>query len=121
MGSQLKIFFSEDSYLTELEMSQKGWRGDIVVEFEGQTYMVEFITFERLTNEYRFTIQDGRDYVIYTTTIIVDSTDNKTIIDKILNFCQSHSLSNLRKVDLKEKFNTTFVELQDLNNWVQVY
>lgn len=121
MGSQIKIFFSEDSYLTELEMSQKGWRGDIVVEFESQTYMVEFITFERLTNEYRYSIQEGRIYFIDTTTIIVDSTDKKTIIDTILNLYQSNSLLNLRKVDLKEEYKTVFVELQDLKNWVQVY
>lgn len=121
MGNQIKIFFSEDSYLTELEMTQKGWRGDIVVEFEGQTYMVEFITFERLTNEYRYSIQEGGICLIFSSTIIVDSTDKKTIIDKILNFCQSHSLSCLRKVDLKEEFKAAFVELQDLNNWVQVY
>lgn len=126
MEKQIKIYFSEDSDLTELEMSQKGWRGDIVVEYENQTYEVQFITLERLTGEYKYSIQKGEVYFIEPTTIIVESTDKKTIIEAIINLCQSNlylgnGIMDLQKVDLKEKFRTAFEELQDLKNWVRVY
>jgi hypothetical protein len=121
MTNNLKIFFSEDSYLIELETEQKEWRGDILIAIDGKLHMLEFITIDRLTQEYRQSQKDGRLYIIDDVTVIVEKPDRKTIIDVIISLSKKNFFKSCKTIDLQTKFKNTFSELTNIKNWVQVY
>ena len=120
MKKDLKIFFSEDSDLVELEMKQKQWRGDVLVQLGNDLYKVAFITLERLSNEYKISKENDNPYILHSM-MIVYKIDKQTIIASIVKAYERKMLPAFRKVDLAKEYKHTFPELADISNWVQVY
>ena len=120
MSSEIKIFFSEDSELVEQEVRMKEWRGDVVVQFKNGFYMFEFITLNRLKKEIQHIIKRNKFYLIQKTIIVLDQIKKSSIIDTLLKLKEA-DFDNINTVDLISKFANTFPELQDINNWIQVY
>ena len=117
----IKIYCSEDSDLIELEVLQKGWRGDILVIKEDCSYIFKFITLNRLNNEYKNESLAKRIYLIKSGTFIVEDISKNSIINTIVKWLQTHSLDDFEMIDLQEEFKNTFPELQDIQNWVRIY
>lgn len=117
----IKIYCSEDSDLIELEVLQKGWRGDILVIKEDSSYIFKFITLNRLNNEYKNESLAKRIYLIKSGTFIVEDISKNSIINTIVKWLQTHSLDDFEMIDLQEEFKNTFPELQDIQNWVRIY
>ena len=120
MLKDIKIFFAEDSELIEQEIRMKEWRGDVVVQFKNKYYLFEFITLNRLTKEIKSIIKNDKFYLIRKTIIILDQIMKSSIIDALLNLKESDFV-NLNAVDLVSKFENSFPELQDIDNWIRVY
>ncbi len=116
----MKIYFSCDSPLTEKEILAKGWRDDIVIEVNGNYYTVEFLTLDRLIGEFENSIESKENYIIDNTTIIVDDISRDSIIRHIKmldrNFFEKQS-----PLKLDEQYRFAFEELQNIENWIEVY
>lgn len=117
---EINIYFSEDSDLVEQETMMKEWRGDIIVQARSKLYQVVFITQNRLNSEYQYSKNKNRNYIVSKTTFIVDKLDKETII-KTLCSCSIDFYLRLKSIDLSVEYQNNFQELQDLNNWTQVY
>lgn len=116
-----EIFFSENDALTEFEMQQKEWRGDIIVKIGDDLFMPTVITPSRLFVDFNYSINDGRPYNLDPNIILVDKTERDTIINILVKLTEIGFFSRMKPTDLKTKYAHVFQELQDLKNWVQVY
>lgn len=88
---------------------------------DDKSYVIEFITIHRLTQEYLQSQEDKRIYTINDVTIIVEKPDKKTIIEAIKNLSKKNFFKSCKTVDIQEYYKNTFIELTDIKNWVQVY
>lgn len=120
MKKVLKIFFSEDSNLVEMETKHKQWRGDVLILLDDVIYKITFITLERVFREYSYSKENENPYIL-NSTMIVDKVDKQTIIRSILNLYKRKMLANLRRINLVSEYEDSFPELANINNWIQVY
>lgn len=116
-----EIYFSENDELTEMEVQQKEWRGDIIVKIAGDLFKPIVITPSRLFIDFNYSINEGRIYEIEPNLILVKKTDRVTIIETLLKLTKIGYFSKIEPVDLKQEYAKCFQELQDLKNWVKVY
>ena len=116
-----EIFFSEDDELSEFEVQQKEWRGDIIVKIANRLFMPKVITPFRLYIDFCDAVNEGRLYNIDPKLILVEKTDKTTIINILLKLVEIGYFSKMRSVDLKEKYAHVFSKFQELKNWVRVY
>lgn len=119
-GINLKIYFSCDSPLIEKEIRAKGWRDDILIEIHGNYYTIEFLTLDRLIGEFENSIESNENYIISNTTIIVDDISKDSIINHItlldLDFFEDQT-----PLKLDKQYRLAFKELQNIDNWIEVY
>ena len=120
MLENVKIYISEDSDSEkyELYMSQKEWRGDVLVEYEKEFYKIEFSTALVIAQQHELDKSIDRVSLIWFPTIIVDDCKKETIIKNILKL-DSHYFKYFKPVKLDS--NIFPPECQDINNWKQVY
>lgn len=116
-----EIYFSEDDELTEIEVQQKEWRGDIIVKFAGGLFKPMVITPSRLFIDFNYSINEGRVYEIKPNLILVEKTDRVTIIETLLKLAKIGYFSRIEPVDLKKEYAKYFQELQYLKNWIKVH
>ncbi len=115
-----KIYFSDDSDLVEAESVMKEWRGDVIVFYDGLFYQLDFITIERINNEYDVAQKDYQTYYL-TNTVVVENVKKDTIIREICNLVESNIIKSFSTIDLQQFYRNAFPELQDIKNWKQIY
>ena len=120
MLENVKIYISEDedSEAYERYMSEKDWRGDILVEYEEKLYKIEFITIYSLALGYEGDKSNDRVSLIWLPTIIVDDCRKETIIKNILKL-EPTDFKYFKPVKLDGDLFPP--ECHDLNNWKLVY
>ena len=120
MLENVKIYISEDSDSEkyELYMSQKEWRGDVLVEYEKEFYKIEVSTALVIAQQHELDKSIDRVSLVWIPTIIVDDCKKETIIKNILKL-DSHYFKYFKPVKLDS--NIFPPECQDINNWKQVY
>lgn len=96
-----EIYFSENDELTEMEVQQKEWRGDIIVKITGGLFKPIVITPSRLFIDFSYSINEGRIYEIEPNLILVKKTDRVTIIETLLKLTKIGYFSKIEPVDLK--------------------
>ncbi len=121
MCKKCEIYFSENDELTELDIQQKCWRGDIIVKIGNKIFQPKVITPERLLSEFNFSINNGNIFKFDKYLILVKATNRESIISTLLKLVEINYFSKLNEVDLKQKYVNAFKELQELKNWVKVY
>lgn len=115
------IFFSVDDSLTELDIIEKGWRGDILVQIENVLFNPTVFTPERLCNEFNNANSKKQVYDIDNNIVLVEKTDRLSIIETLAKLVDLGYFTKVKQVDLKKDFNFTKNALCDLKNWIQVY
>lgn len=118
MPENVKIYFSEDSDEYELYMSQKEWRGDILVEYEKKFYKIEFSTALVIAQQHELDKSIDRVSLIWFPTIIVDDCRKETII-KNIRMLEPDIFKYFKPVKLDG--NLFSPRCQDINNWKIVY
>ncbi len=116
-----KIFFSIDDDLTELDIIEKGWRGDVLVEINEALFKPTLITPERLFNEFNIATSKNQVYDIDNNIVLVEKTDKSSIVNTLLKLIDLGYFSRVKQVDLVKDLNFTNNLLYDLKNWVRVY
>ncbi len=116
-----KIFFSIDDDLTELEIIDKGWRGDILVEINGILFNPTVITPERLFNEFNIANAKKQIYDIDNNIVLVEKTDKHSIVKTLIQLVDWGYFSKVKQVNLNKDLCFNNSSLCDLKNWVQVY
>ena len=116
----LKIYISEDenSDLYEKYMSQKEWRGDIIIEYEENLYKIEFSTALVLSQQHDLDKSINRVSLIWIPTIIVDDCSKDTIIKSIL-MLEPTDFKYFKPIKLDGDLFPQ--EYQNLNKWKRVY
>lgn len=120
MMKTFKIYFSEDSDLIETEIKMKEWRGDVLISCDDYLYQIEFITINRIGKEFEFLKANRQTYWL-NNTVVVEKVDRETIIRKVRYLVENNIIRSFSTIDLKQFYSNAFPELQDINNWKQVY
>ena len=115
----MRIYISCDGELIEKEIIMKEWR-EVLVEIDSRYYLLDFITIDRLHQEYINSKENNEAYVVDTTTIIVDEVSKKNVIDTLLN-TDTTAFNGLNPIDLSETYKSTFQELSCIENWIKIY
>ncbi len=122
MLENVKIYISEDKNMDpavyELYMAQKDCRGDVLVEYEEELYIIEFITAWSLAQEHDWDKSMDRVCLLWLPTIIVEDCRKETIIKNILKL-EPTDFKYFKPVKLDGDLFAP--EWQDLNNWKRVY
>ena len=120
MLENVKIYISEDSDSEkyELYMSQKEWRGDVLVEYEKEFYKIEVSTALVIAQQHELDKSIDRVSLVWIPTIIVDDCKKETIIKNIL-MLEPTDFKYFKPVKLDGDLFST--RCQDINNWKQVY
>lgn len=120
MLEDVKIYISEDenSDLYEKYMSQKEWRGDIIIEYEENLYKIEFSTALVLSQQHDLDKSINRVSLIWIPTIIVDDCSKDTIIKSIL-MLEPTDFKYFKPIKLDGDLFPQ--EYQNLNKWKRVY
>ena len=116
----MKIYFSEDSQLTELAIAMKGWRGDILVEINDNYYNIKFLTIERILGEFEWYKENNKNDVIHAYTILVDDISKDNIIQCIKRI-DPHDFEMMKPENLTRKYGISPRELQNGEQWVEVF
>lgn len=111
-----KIYIFDGLKLTDDDFFEKGFRGDIILELDNKLYLFEFISIERLNNEYLYSKKTNSPCLIDTPTIILEEIKIEGIIDSLLKL-DDNEVSALSPINMKDKFEYYPKEYQDLNNW----
>lgn len=115
-----KIYIFDDLKLTDDVFFEKGIRGDIILELDNELYLFEFISIERLNNEYLYSQKTNSPCLIDTPTIILEEIKTKSIIDSLLKL-DDNEISALMPINIQDKFKYYPKEYQDLNNWKRIH
>jgi hypothetical protein len=115
-----KIYIFDDSKLSDEDFFEKGFRGDIILELDDQLYLFEFISIERLNNEYLYSKKTNSPCLIDVPTIVIEEVKTKSIIDSLLKL-DENEVNTLPSINIKDAFKYYPKEYQDLNNWRQIH
>ena len=117
---ECKIYFSIDDDLTEADIREKGWRGDVIVEIDGLIFNPTIMTPNRLLSEFNFSLRQNRFYDTDPNLVFVEETSRQKIIDAVVALKTSGYFSKIKPIDLQAKFKDE-PNLQTLNGWIRVY
>ena len=117
--SKIKIFFSEDNELAEMESIKcQGHRVDVIVVIDDKIYHPEFFTPNRLALDSQQLHCLNKDYLQKFNIIIVKQVDKQTIINTILELSKTSYFSYFMPYDKNMLKARGF---EDWGNFVQVY
>ncbi len=121
MQMDIRIYFSEDSELMEIDIADRGVRHDVLAEYNQRYFELEFITIERLSSEYYYSKQLPDPY-IYTldSVILVDYVSKENIIKTILQLGEKY-FDSRQDIGTLSKYFKWHPDLQSIDNWVRVY
>ena len=114
-----KIYVFDDLKLTEEDFLEKGFRGDVILEFNDNLYQFEFMSIERLNNEYLYSQKTNSPCLIDAPTIVIDKVTTKSIVECLLKL-DDNVIDTLPTINIKDKFQYYPKEYQDLNNWRRI-
>ncbi len=117
--SKIKILFSEDNELSEMEAVKcHGHRVDVIVVIDGKVYHPEFFTPNRMSLDSQQLDSLNKDYFQKFNVIIVKQVDKQTIINTILDLSKTSYFSYFSPYDNKMLKERGF---EDWESFVQVY
>ena len=118
--NKCEIFFSVDDELTELDIQEKGWRGDVIVKIGESLFNPIIITPQRLISEFNDAVSHNQVYDIEPNIILVEKTEKKQIITTLEVLFQNGYFNKIKGIDLKTEFAYS-KKLQEIKNWIQVF
>ena len=118
--NKCEIFFSIDDELTDLDIQEKGWRGDVIVKIGEALFNPTIITLQRLMQEFNDAISQEQVYNIDPNLILVEQTEKRQIIKTLKELFLNGYFNKIKEIDLKKEF-TYCKNLQKIENWIQVF
>ncbi len=108
---ELKIYFREDSELTEHEAIYKGYRNDVFVSISNQLFNVNVYDAVRLQQDFETELEEYGYFSIEPNLVLVKEVSKEQISVTIHKLFEQGFFNSLKPID-KDEYNNLF---QDLN------
>lgn len=99
----MKIFYKSNNRLSQYEAENKGYRENVIVNFNNLYYRVNIYDNVRIIQDFQLEIKDCSFFDIPNNLILVKCVTNENIVHTISNLIESGYFENLLPIDVNIK------------------